>query len=493
MATVHLGRLLGEAGFSRTVAIKRLHEHLAKDPDFVAMFLDEARLASRVRHPNVVSILDVVVLDKEVFLVMDYVQGASVSRLARSARTGDKRIPPKITLSIMVGALHGLHAAHEAIGENGQSLGIVHRDVSPQNILVDVDGVARVIDFGVAKAGGRLQSTRQGSLKGKIQYMPPEQIRGEPIDRRADIYAASVVLWELLSNRKLFKGQHDVSLMHEILERTSNAAIEPPSQRTPGLPKSLDNIVLQGLSARPDDRWQSARDMAIAIEKALVVASTREVGDWVREEVGDELREKADKIAEFESLTSQPAFEVHELLSQPTASSGISVISAPNTGVISSLPTPGGTTIVSQQSSSSGRHVVILSAGVAIGIIGLGIIGAYTLVHSATSTVSSDSPHATAPPSATIQEETPTIQIDQLMRVTEDADVVVEEPDSQEPEASARPVVRPPVIKPAGNKDKPPPSPTKPPAGTTPPAAQCDPPFTVDANGIKRFKPECLR
>ncbi|HOT11973.1 MAG TPA: protein kinase, partial [Polyangiaceae bacterium] len=129
MATVHLGRLLGEAGFSRTVAIKRLHEHLAKDPDFVAMFLDEARLASRVRHPNVVSILDVVVLDKEVFLVMDYVQGASVSRLARSARTGDKRIPPKITLSIMVGALHGLHAAHEAIGENGQSLGIVHRDV----------------------------------------------------------------------------------------------------------------------------------------------------------------------------------------------------------------------------------------------------------------------------------------------------------------------------------------------------------------------------
>src|ERR1700729_765840 len=177
MATVHLGRLLGPVGFSRTVAIKRLHAQFAKDPEFVSMFLDEARLAARIRHPNVVQTLDVVATEGELFVVMDYVQGESLSRLLRASRTVGP-IPVRVASAILCGALHGLHAAHEATDEHGVPLGLVHRDMSPQNVLVDVDGSARVLDFGVAKAAGRTQTTGRGKIKGKLRYMAPEQIQG---------------------------------------------------------------------------------------------------------------------------------------------------------------------------------------------------------------------------------------------------------------------------------------------------------------------------
>lgn len=183
---------MGPAGFARTVAIKRLHAQFAHDPTFVAMFLDEARLAARLRHQNVVPILDVVAQDGELFLVMEYVHGESLSRLVRLQ--GFAGVEPSIAVGIMVGALHGLHAAHEARGEDGELLGLVHRDVSPQNILLGVDGVARLLDFGIAKAAGRMQTTEEGVLKGKAAYMAPELLLGEPADRRGDVWAASVVL-----------------------------------------------------------------------------------------------------------------------------------------------------------------------------------------------------------------------------------------------------------------------------------------------------------
>src|SRR6185295_12747149 len=150
----------------RTVAIKRLHAQFAKNPEFVSMFLDEARIAARIRHPNVVATLDVVATEGELFLVMDYVQGESLSRLAKATRIRKERIPPRVLASVMSGALHGLHAAHEAKNERGEPLSIVHRDISPQNILVGTDGTARVLDFGVAKASGRIQNTKEGHLKG---------------------------------------------------------------------------------------------------------------------------------------------------------------------------------------------------------------------------------------------------------------------------------------------------------------------------------------
>ena len=207
MATVYVGRLVGSAGFARTVAIKRLHAAYARDPDFVSMFVDEARLAARIHHPNVVSTLDVVALEGELFLVMEYIQGESLARLERLASDRGDRIPEAMAASMIAGILHGLHAAHEARDERGEPLGIVHRDVSPQNVLVGVDGVARVLDFGIAKAAGRIQTTRDGQLKGKLAYMSPEQLRGE-VTRTTDVYAAGVVLWEALTGRQLFVGEN---------------------------------------------------------------------------------------------------------------------------------------------------------------------------------------------------------------------------------------------------------------------------------------------
>src|SRR5687767_6563935 len=190
MARVHLGRLMGPAGFARTVAIKRLHEGLARSPEAAATLLDEARLAARVQHPNVVAILDVLAVDGELTLVMEYVHGESLAVLLRAARARGEVVPPPVAVQIVREVLAGLHAAHEARSEAGEPLGLVHRDVSPQNILVGLDGAARVFDFGIAKAAGRYQETATGQLKGKVSYMAPEQLLGQAVDRRADVFAA---------------------------------------------------------------------------------------------------------------------------------------------------------------------------------------------------------------------------------------------------------------------------------------------------------------
>jgi len=266
MATVHFGKLSGPVGFSRTVAIKRLHPHLAKDPEFVAMFLDEARLAARVRHPNVVPTLDVVALAGEVFIVMEYVLGESLSRLGRAQRTRGTPMPVPFALAIMTGALHGLHAAHEARNDRGDPLGIVHRDVSPQNVLVGTDGVPRVLDFGVAKAAGRLQDTRDGAIKGKVTYMSPEQITGAEVTRRTDVYAASVVLWELLTGKRLWQAENDAAVVAKILEHVVDPKIEPPSRSNPHVTPELDALVMRGLSGAPDARFATAREMAQELE-----------------------------------------------------------------------------------------------------------------------------------------------------------------------------------------------------------------------------------
>src|SRR5262245_8540847 len=238
MATVHFGRLLGPAGFARTVAIKRLHRQHAKDAAFVTMFLDEARLAARIHHPNVVSTLDVVSGGGELLVVMDYVHGESLSRLMR-----DRPVPPPLAAAIMNGALHGLHAAHEAKNERGEPLSIVHRDVSPQNIIVGADGLARVLDFGIAKAVDRLASTRDEVLKGKLSYMAPEQLLGNPATRQSDVYAASVVLWEALTGQRLFEGEQG-----EIISGVMNDRVPPPSERVAEVPAALDDIVRRGMS-----------------------------------------------------------------------------------------------------------------------------------------------------------------------------------------------------------------------------------------------------
>jgi serine/threonine-protein kinase len=297
MATVHYGRLVGPVGFSRTVAIKRLHPQLAKDPEFVAMFLDEARLAGRIRHPNVVQTIDVVTSEDEVFLVMDYVHGEPLARLVEAVR----RVPVPIALRIASDVLQGLHAAHEARDEQGQPLNIVHRDISPHNVLVGADGVARLVDFGVAKATGRMATTQDGHIKGKLGYMPPEQLNGEGgLTRRSDIHAFSVVLWEMLAGQRLFNAESEAELVQVVVQHR----VPPLSLR--GLPADLDAVVQRGLAVHPDERYESAREMCQALEGCGAMAANLAVGDWVQVKVRASLAERAKIVQAIEADRGGP-------------------------------------------------------------------------------------------------------------------------------------------------------------------------------------------
>ena len=296
MATLHYGRLLGPSGFSRTVAIKRLHAHLAEDPDFVAMFLDEARLAARIHHPNVIQTLDVESSEGELFVVLDYVHGDSLSRLLQEARRVGAPATPAIIGTILFGGLEGLHAAHEARDAKGDPLELVHRDVSPHNFLVGTDGIARVLDFGVAKARGRAQTTRGGQLKGKLAYMAPEQLRGK-VTRRTDVFAASVVLWEALTGRRLFEGDDEGDVINNILHE----AIPSPRQYAPLMTPELEGVVMRGLERDPARRFATAREMAIALEGQVTLATPIEVGAFVERIGGATLAQRAARVGAIET------------------------------------------------------------------------------------------------------------------------------------------------------------------------------------------------
>jgi len=314
MARVHLGRLLGPVGFGRTVAIKRLHPHMVRDEQFVAMFVDEARLATRVQHPNVVPVLDVVTADGELFLVMEYVHGESLAQLLRLAKSPPS---PAIAAAIMIGVLEGLDAVHEARGERGEPLAIVHRDVSPQNVLVGIDGTPRVTDFGVAKAESRLVTTGDGSaLKGKLPYMAPEQLSTSDVDRRADIWAAAVILWELVAGARLFKASSEPLLMRAVLEKE----ILPPTQ---GQLPLLDEVVMKGLSREAGERYATAREMAVALDRVIAPASAREVGEWVEKVASTALKERRAVVEDMESATPVGGVSVRSQLAALRASESL--------------------------------------------------------------------------------------------------------------------------------------------------------------------------
>jgi serine/threonine protein kinase len=296
-ATVHCGRLVGPAGFSRTVAIKRLHPPYAKDPEFVSMFLDEARMAARIRHPNVVPTIDVVARDGELFLVMDYVAGETLSRLLRASDAKKQSIPTDVVSAIVCGVLHGLHAAHEATNDRGEPLEIVHRDVSPQNVLVGADGVARVLDFGVARATGRIHTTRDGRVKGKLAYMSPEQLRAGALDRRTDVFGAGILLWESLTLRRLFAADSEGAVVTKVLD----GDIPPPSRVAPDVPRELDEVTLRALERDVSKRYASAREMALSLEACVAVASPTKVGAWVEALAADVLAQRATALARVES------------------------------------------------------------------------------------------------------------------------------------------------------------------------------------------------
>lgn len=298
-ATVHIGRWLAPGGFTKTVAVKRLHQNVARDAEVQAMFLDEARLASRIRHANVVAMLDLLALAGETFLVMEYVHGCSLSSLNRSLWERGERVPQGIASRVVGDALAGLAAAHAATSESGEPLGLIHRDVSPHNLQVGVDGVSRILDFGIAKALGRLQDTHTGQLKGKLAYMAPEQLLDEPVDQRADLFAAGVVLWETLAGRRLFAGDAPGQTVRRIVLE----AAPPLRAFAPDSPQALCAVVDRAIARNPDERFASATEMLHALEAASgELASSRRVGAWLERVGGDALRLRSQRLREIESL-----------------------------------------------------------------------------------------------------------------------------------------------------------------------------------------------
>jgi eukaryotic-like serine/threonine-protein kinase len=294
-ATVHLAKLAGDGDFERIVAVKRLRPDVAHDESAVASFVEEATLASRIRSAHVVPTIDVVVEDREVLVVMDYVAGETLARLIVAAARADEDVPLPVVVAIIADTLRGLSAAHEATAADGTPLRLVHRDVSPQNVLVGTDGIARLLDFGIAKAIGRAQRTRTGMVKGKLGYMAPEQLQGEPIDARTDVYAAGVVLWEALTSERLFAGDDD-----DVIDRVSKGDVPAPSTRRAGVPPAIDAVVLRAVRPHAADRFATAADMLAALEAASARATVTEVSEFVQRIATESLGERARVVEECE-------------------------------------------------------------------------------------------------------------------------------------------------------------------------------------------------
>lgn len=329
MATVYLARLTGVGGFQRFVAMKRLHPHLAHEAEFVEMFLDEARLAAGIHHPNVVPILEVGASPVGYYLVMEYIEGDTFARLLARASNRGARIPPAITFRVALDMLAGLHAAHELRDDRGQPINLVHRDVSPQNVLVGNDGISRITDFGVARAASRLSATRVGQLKGKLAYMAPEQAQGDvSIDRRADVFSAGVVIWEALAAKRLFKAENEGAT----LARVMSAPVPPLTRAAPHVGQRVNDVVMRALSRDRNQRFATAAQFADALEasaESLHIATARELAAYVEEVMGAEIARQREAVrvwlARTESLPSAAAFTSNTNASSSVSSAAVAL------------------------------------------------------------------------------------------------------------------------------------------------------------------------
>jgi len=492
MGRVHLGRVCGAEGFSRVVAIKCLRQEFATDSEHVAMFIDEARLASRIRHANVVPTIDACRAGRDLWLVMDYVAGESLARLLLKGP-----LRPDVALAIFHDALAGLESAHLATDATGAPLGLVHRDVSPQNILVGIDGVARIADFGVAKARNRISSTRDGEFKGKIGYAAPEVIQGAPATERSDIYGVGVTLWEALVGKRLFVGENESAVLYKVLEWT------PPkvSEAAPALGTAYDELVARALARDPNQRFASAREMLDALDACGPRASPREVARVLEERLGDALRERAALVREFETGSSSivrprspfPPIEEHaptetirevrsDLVSLPA------VVHAQPQTPLATVRLPGGPSALP---SAQPRRRVAVIAGIAaiaaaafVAIVVVAGVRLRATSQAQSATVSSEPPPEVIAAAEPSEPPLPPPSPAPSPSIEEASPAPSPTPETPVPDASR--AVAKPTPKAASKATK---------AKTTPspkPKVSCDPPYTIDEAGDRHYKRECL-
>lgn len=287
MASVYLARAEGVPGFQKLLALKRIHPHLSREKEYVDMFLDEARIASRITHSNVCSVFDFGEAEGEYYIAMEYLVGEPLARVQRRviANAVERASPmlPARMAGIIAQACEGLHAAHELCDADGRSLHVVHRDVSAENLFVTYDGEAQIVDFGIAHARQRVHHSDAGQVKGTFPYMAPEQMTAAVVDRRVDVWALGVVLWELLTLQRLFLRDTDVNTMYAVL----SGEIRPPSDYRKDVPPELDAIAMTALQRNPDERWQTAREMGKALRRFLSnqeeLVGPAEIAEWMGE------------------------------------------------------------------------------------------------------------------------------------------------------------------------------------------------------------------
>ena len=299
MAGVWAARLKGTRGFAKTVAIKTMLPTLSDDPLFEQMFLDEAQIAAQIHHPNVVEIMDLGEQEDVLYQVMEYVDGESLATVLRTVSKKKERMPVEIAVRVVTDALRGLHAAHELKSVDGTLMGLVHRDISPQNIMITYDGVVKLVDFGVAKAAGRTASeTTAGQIKGKAPYMAPEQALGQRVDRRTDLFAMAIVLYQITTGKHPFRGENDIATLHNILHK------DVPSPRfvDPKFPRPLEAVINRALSREVEKRFPSAKEMADALARVFPPTHRRvdvaDVGNFVQDLLGETGNRRRTALAE---------------------------------------------------------------------------------------------------------------------------------------------------------------------------------------------------
>lgn len=450
-ASVHLGVARGREPVP--VAIKRLHDQFAHSPKAIGRLYDEVRLARQVQHPNAVRVLELVSDGEDTLAVFEYVHGEPLSRLLRETRESGAGVPLPIAAAIAYDALLGLHAAHNAKSPEGTPLELVHRDVGPENILVGADGVARITDFGIAKAAGRMNSTRDGGIRGKLVYLAPEQVGGD-VDRRTDIYAVGLTLWEMLTDKRPLEADNEAA----IVVRALDPRIQPPSTVNPNVPPELDALVMKALAKSPNDRYRTASSFAAALQRAVPIAEPAEVSAWVKRLGGARLDQR------WEHLQTM-------LASEQAAGTAL----GPDTLDSATNSLPVAVPVVPQRRSRSAT-IAWVATGLALGF------AVYDRVRPeppkpVLAGAPAAGPVAAPPPEATKPEPAPVAVQASPAPIAEATSAEIAT--GSEPEAPTE-ITAKPASKPVKRAHAAPPS-------------SCDPPTYVDAQGIKRYKPACVK
>ncbi len=322
MAEVNLAVSSGKGNFRKLAVLKRMHAHLEAEPGFVDMFLDEARLAAQLDHPHCVQTVEVGEANGQHFLAMEYLDGQGLERLLRIVGSKNETLPPALVARMVADALDGLGYAHELRSYDGQRLNIVHRDISPQNLFVTYTGVVKVLDFGIAKAESNVTETRTGVVKGKYAYIAPEQALATPLDARADLWAMGVVMWEMLTSRRLFKSVNELATLQETL----TAVVKPPSAVVPGIPPELDAIVLKALQRDVNLRYQTAAEFEADLEQYLATLQDRperrDVQKLMQDRFEDVIRVHRAKVAECLAAVARDPSSIQRMVEGDSLTSG---------------------------------------------------------------------------------------------------------------------------------------------------------------------------